>query len=178
MTRIGFHLLALLIGAFIFTADFTSKYLVQHYIPKMSDSFPIYPYGGIPIFRDFLGIEFSIVHETNRGAAWGVFAEWQHYLLYFRILLLVGLLIYLFLYNKKRSWEIPLTLIIAGAFGNIVDYFYYHHVVDMFYFVFWNYRYPVFNVADSAIFIGIVWLFLLSWIEEHKSPQSVVKKMK
>lgn len=132
-----------------------------------------YPYGGIGIFKDFFGIQFSIVHETNKGAAWGIFAQWQDYLLYFRIFLLLGLLLYVCVFNKNRRLELPLTFIIAGAFGNVVDYFYYDHVVDMFYFVFWKYSYPVFNVADSAIFIGIVWLFLISWHDDRKKIKTV-----
>lgn len=162
------HLLSFLIGFFIVIIDFVSKYLVQLHIPKMSYADMQYPYGGIGVFKNFFGIEFSIIHETNKGAAWGIFAQWQEYLVYFRLILLISLLLYLFFFNKNKRWELPLTLIIAGALGNVIDYFYYHHVVDMFYFVFWGYSYPVFNVADSAIFIGIVWLFLLSFLEDRK----------
>jgi len=124
---------------------------------------PHYPYGGIGIFKDFLGIEFSLVHETNRGAAWGVLADYHLYLFLVRILLVLALIVYTLFFNKHPSWRIPLSLIIAGAMGNILDFFLYDHVVDMFRFVLWGYTYPVFNVADSAIFVGIVWLFFASW---------------
>jgi signal peptidase II len=58
-------------------------------------------------------------------------------------------------------------LIATGAIGNILDYFIYGHVVDVFYFVFWGYSFPVFNVADSIIFCGIVVLFLQSFLERR-----------
>lgn len=122
----------------------------------------IYPYGGIGIFENFFGIEFSISHQINRGAAWGTFSEFQIYLLYLRIALILGLLVYTVGFNKKAFWNVPLALIIAGATGNVLDYFIYGYVVDMLHFVLWGYDFPVFNIADSSIFIGISWLLLLT----------------
>jgi signal peptidase II len=158
--------IAFFTGFAILFVDFLSKYLVQLHIPKMSFLFYRYPYGGIGVFKNFFGIEFSIIHATNRGAAWGVLAEWQDYLLYLRLALIAGMLIYVFFINKRTSWEIPLTLIIAGAMGNVIDYFLYGHVIDMLHFVLWGYEYPTFNLADSSIFIGIVWMIWLSWREK------------
>ncbi|MBA3957295.1 MAG: signal peptidase II [Parachlamydiaceae bacterium] len=158
---------ALFIGCLVLAADLLTKYWVQSHLHPTGYSRG-YPYGGIPVFHNFFGIEFSINHETNRGAAWGMLANWQAYLVFFRIALIIGLLCYFFFFNKRRTWDIPLILITAGALGNIVDYFIYGHVIDMFHFVLWGYDYPVFNVADSAIFIGIAWLFILSFIEDRK----------
>ncbi len=157
---------SLIVGLSIFLFDLLTKFLVQKYIPVMSMGFLSYPYGGVGIFKDFFGIEFSIIHVRNWGAAWGILRDFQIYLLAVRILLIFGVLIYLIRFNQQRSWEIPLGLILAGALGNVLDYFLYGHVVDMFHFVFWGYEYPVFNVADSAICIGIFWLILLSWFEK------------
>ena len=142
--------------------DAATKFWVQSHLANSHFSLPIYPYGGIGVFKDFFGIEFALTHTTNRGAAWGVLADYHIYLFYVRIFLIGGLIIYTIFYNKHPSWRIPLALIIAGALGNILDFFLYEHVIDMFHFTFWGYRYPVFNIADSAIFIGICWLFLVS----------------
>lgn len=152
-----------IVGLSVFLIDAISKYLVVEYIPKtMSGNF-WYPYGGIGVFQNFFGIEFSINHVVNYGAAWGSFSDHQNLLLYLRIFLVAGILAYLRFYNKNRSYEIPFSLIVAGAVGNIIDVFIYGHVIDMFHFVFFGFDYPVFNIADSAIFIGIAWLMLLSW---------------
>jgi signal peptidase II len=113
-----------------------------------------------------MGIEFSIIHQINRGAAWGVLADFQFPLLILRIALVVALIAYLFFSKKHPTWRIPLTLVVAGALGNIIDYFFYGHVIDMFLFRFWGYDYPVFNVADSAIVIGIFWLFCASFFDK------------
>ncbi len=154
--------LAFFLGSLVLLADITTKYLIHRYIPLMHHGTMEYPYSGIGFFENFLGIEFSIVHTTNRGAAWGILAQYQGFLLGLRIILVNGLLGYLVFFNKRSRWVLPLTLIIVGALGNILDYFIYGHVVDFFHFVFWGYDYPVFNLADTAICIGIGWLFFSS----------------
>lgn len=154
------------IGLFVFFADFFSKYWIYRHVPIVDDYLYQYPYGGIGVFQNFFGVEFSINHATNRGAAWGLLSQFQLYLLIFRMLLILGLFVYVFFYNKRREWQVPFALIIAGAFGNVIDFFLYGHVIDMFHFVLWGYDYPIFNVADSAIFIGIFWLFLSSWCDK------------
>lgn len=154
--------IAAVLGLFVFVADLISKYVTQTSLPLMRGT---YPYGGIPVFKDFLGIEFSIVHATNRGAAWGMFADYQDWLITLRVILVVALVAYVLFINKNSHYTIPLTLITVGALCNILDYFLYGHVIDMFHFVLWGYDFPVFNVADSAICVGVFWLFLVSWAE-------------
>lgn len=127
-----------------------------------------YPYGGIGIFPDFHGIEFSIVHATNKGAAWGAFSEFSSWLLVLRILL-IGFLLFYYFKHQSLSIRFPLALIIAGALGNVIDIFLYGHVVDMIHFIFFGYDYPVFNIADSAICIGVALYLILSWIRPHDS---------
>ncbi len=157
-----FSYLPLIIAVIVLVLDFGSKFLVKKYIEPSNGHSLWYPYNGIGVFKNFLGIEFSINHATNRGAAWGMLSDYQTLLLIFR-LIMVGLIInYLLFFNKNKKIVIPLSLVAAGAFGNIMDYYLYGHVIDMFHFVFWGYEYPVFNVADSAIFIGIFWIFLSS----------------
>ncbi len=154
------RLAPLCLGLIVLSLDFVSKLWVNQFIPVMKNAFAWYPYGGIGVFKNFMGIEFSIVYHTNKGAAWGFFADYQEQLLWLRIGLIAALCIYLFLLNHHKQWEIPLILVLAGATGNVIDFFLYGHVVDMFHFVFWGYDYPVFNVADASICMGIAWLFI------------------
>ncbi|MEC7838693.1 MAG: signal peptidase II [Chlamydiota bacterium] len=159
-------------GVFIFLMDFITKLLVSRNLPLMGSDDLWYPYGGIPVFSNFLGIEFSLVHAINRGAAWGIFADYQGLLMIFRIILIGVVINYAIFFNKNRSYDYPFMLIICGALGNILDYFLYGHVVDMFNFVLWGYDYPVFNIADTAICVGIIWLVFFS------SPQNQKKRAK
>lgn len=167
MAKINSRFTAVFIGLIVLTVDLFTKFLVHQHLPvAASPYFVAYPYGGVAIFRDFMGIELTIIHAVNRGAAWGMFSDWQETLLIIRFLIIVGITIYAIFFNKKRNYDIPFALIIAGACGNVIDYFIYGHVVDMFHFIFWGYDYPVFNLADSSIFIGIAWLLVLSWVDK------------
>lgn len=150
--------IAIALAIIIFLIDFGTKYYVSHFLPQMGPQNMWFPYGGIPVFKNFLGIDFSIVHAINKGAAWGILSQYQHFLLVGRIVLIIAVAIYALFLNKNRSYDLPLALIITGATANVLDYFIYGHVVDMFYFILWGYHYPVFNIADSAICIGVAWL--------------------
>jgi signal peptidase II len=151
---LGFFAVAL----FLLGVDLSSKAYVHSHIPTIGASVSAYPFGGIGVFRNWHGIDFSIVHLVNKGAAWGAFSSLQDYLLYVRVAIIGGLLAYLFFVKTSAFRLFSLMLIATGAIGNVIDYFVYSHVVDMFYFIFWGYSYPVFNVADSAIFVGIAFL--------------------
>lgn len=155
----------LLIALLILAADIATKFFVDAYMP-LGYAYAGFPFGGIPVFHNFFGIDFSINHMINRGAAWGIFGEYQDLLTIGRIFIIGGMLIYLLFFNQNRSLRIPLTLILTGATGNIIDYFVYGHVVDMFHFVLWGYDFPVFNVADSAVTLGVAWWIVLSICQE------------
>jgi signal peptidase II len=121
-----------------------------------------YPYGGIGLFKNFFGIELSISHATNTGAAWGILGNHPLILITLRLLLIGGLSIYTFFYNEQKSWQPFLALILAGAIGNVIDFMFYGHVIDMIHLVMWGYDFPVFNIADSAITLAVFALFILS----------------
>lgn len=141
--------------------DAWTKYWVQAHLWPMRWLPFSYPYGGIGIFKDFLGIEFSLTYATNHGAAWGLFSSYPQALLAVRLFCIGGLFAYLWLKKMAALPQLALGLVAAGALGNVVDIALYGHVVDMFHVVFWGYSYPVFNIADSAICLG-VFLYLIS----------------
>jgi signal peptidase II len=157
-----------LAGLVLIGFDILTKYLTYQYLP-VSNRFTLwYPYGGIAVFKNFLGIEFSINHTINHGAAWGILSEVQGFLLVLRMIMIAGLIGFLLFFNKHKSWTFPLTLITVGALGNVIDTFVYGHVVDMFHFVLWGYDFPVFNVADICITIGVSWLFVASLLQSEE----------
>jgi len=147
--------------------DCFSKWFVHSYLPLMSESSPVYPYGGIGIFQNFLGIGFAITHLTNTGMVWGMLSGSRFPLLIVRMIVIVGLLFYVFVKRPRFTVSLPMALVVAGALGNVLDALFYGHVVDMFFFRFWGYSYPVFNLADSFIFIGVFWLLGLSFKKKH-----------
>ena len=157
----------MIIGLLVMGIDQITKGMVVFYLPKTHAFYAQYPYGGIGVFENFLGVEFSLNYVGNKGAAWGLLGNHADLLILLRILLILGLFIYLFFYNSHKNWQLPLMLIIAGATANVIDFFVYGHVVDMLHFVLWGYDFPVFNVADSAISIGIGSCLLLSFFKDH-----------
>ncbi len=125
------------------------RYVVSH----------ISAFHGVSVFQNWLGVDFSLEYVKNTGAAWGFLSSLQNYLLWGRCVIILALLGYIF-FSSLSTWRKGfLGLIVTGAFGNVLDYFIYGHVVDMFHFRFWGHSFAVFNVADSIIFCGVVFLF-------------------
>jgi len=168
----GLKLLFVVISILI--VDCVSKGLINFYIKPIEHAPSFFPFGGVSIFQNFLGIDFCIHHVTNRGAAWGIGGGMQDLLLLVRLVVVIGLILYISLSPRAREYRYPLAMIAAGGLGNILDYFIYGHVIDMFHLIFWGYSYPVFNVADSSIFLGIVWLLFHSFISRKNDaiPQT------
>lgn len=138
--------------------DFSTKYWVSHHLPLIQ-TYLGYPFGGLGIINTSL-FKASIVHTTNTGAAWGFFTNYQGILLFFRLLITGGILGYLLFFKPSKRLLTPLICILAGAVGNIIDFFLYGHVIDMIYLIFYKYSYPIFNIADSAIFLAVVYLLI------------------
>lgn len=113
------------------------------------------------IFKNLLGIDFSLTYAENRGAAWGFFSEAPILLVVVRLLLIFSLAYYLFFGRVRPQFRLPMMLILSGAIGNVIDFFVYGYVIDMMHFSFWGYNYPVFNLADAIICIGTLWIVYL-----------------
>jgi signal peptidase II len=163
---------ACLLGLVVILLDQLSKWYTAQFIPLIDSYDLTYPYNGIGLFENFLGIEFSISHVDNRGAAWGLFSSHQALLVFVRIGVILGLIGYTCFSEKARPYWFPLSLTIAGAISNVIDYFTYGYVVDMLHTVLWGYDFPVFNIADSAVFLGVSWMTLSSFYltrYEHSS---------
>lgn len=161
------HKLLIRICLALLLVDIGVKWYTHHYIPSLEGGSFFYPYGGVAVFQDFLGVDFSLNYAKNTGAAWGAFGNFQKPLLIVRMIIMACLVVYLARKKISLSRRWALSLILTGALGNILDYFLYGHVVDMFYFVLWKYSFPVFNVADSLIFCGICLIFLQNTLEKR-----------
>ena len=152
--------------AFFLCIDISVKFFTVHHIPLTWWSNASYPYGGIGVFKNFLGISFSINHIENTGAAWGFFSSYPFALFCVRISILIILGFYLFFLSRRGKNIFPYILIFSGAGGNVLDFLFYGKVIDMFHLNFWGYSYPLFNVADVLICLGIFWLLLFPIFEK------------
>ena len=95
----------------------------------------------------------------NKGVAFSMLAFLGPYLKWIQATLVVGMLFYIFKEGHIKQYAFPLGLLIGGALGNVYDRFVYEGVVD---YVAWHcgFNYAVFNFADVAIDIGVVWLLV------------------
>ena len=99
----------------------------------------------------------SILYVRNTGAAWGMFEGKMVF--YLITAVAVGTLLYLMFKEKGKSKLLlsAYSLILAGAVGNFIDRIRLGYVVDMFKFEFIDF--PIFNVADICLTIGVIFLF-------------------
>ena len=102
----------------------------------------------------------ELTYLENRGAVWGLMQGWR---IVFLIATFVFLGVIILFYAKKREdmtvlTRVILSLLFAGAIGNLIDRIILGYVRDMIYFSLINF--PVFNVADSAITIAAVLLVI------------------
>lgn len=119
-------------------------------------------YEAIPVIPGF----FNLTFITNTGAAFGLLAGEQTLLrqVFFIAVAMAALLVLFFsyrhLHGQSRLFVHAIGMIAGGAVGNLIDRLRFGHVVDFLDFYVKGYHWPAFNVADSAITIG-VGLFIL-----------------
>lgn len=117
---------------------------------------------------------FSLTYVENKGAAWNIFSGKTIFLIIFTFIILCGVVFYLIKCRSKNKFiRIALSLIIAGAAGNIVDRVIYKHVVDFILFHYKDvYYYPVFNIADVCVVIG-TFLLLICMLRDDKKNERI-----
>lgn len=102
---------------------------------------------------------FNLVLVWNYGISFGIFAQHrQPLLLTLMSGVIIGILLLWLYRNTSLLTACALGCIMGGAIGNVVDRLRYDAVVDFLDFHVGNYHWPAFNIADSAIFIGVVLL--------------------
>jgi signal peptidase II len=151
----------LLLSAAVILVDIWTKWLVVKRIDL---------HEAIPVIPNF----FQLVHVRNTGAAFGIGANAASKLV--PLLLNIGAIAVfgvVVVYAMRSSvadrvLQTGLHLILGGAIGNLLDRFRFGYVVDFLDVFIGNHHWPAFNVADSAICIGIGLLFL----DMRKKPES------
>ena len=143
-----------LIAFLFFLIDLISKQVVINTL-KLNES--------ILVIKNF----FYLTYTKNNGAAWSILKDQ-------RILLLIVSVLVLFLINKymnkeklSKIEEFTYGMIIGGILGNFFDRIIYGSVIDFLDFKIFGYNYPIFNLADTFIVVGIILLIIISIRKEH-----------
>lgn len=112
---------------------------------------------------------FSITSHRNRGAAWGILQDSRLFFLALTVLFLA--ILFYYMYNQKNTLTkfdiLTFSLITGGAIGNFIDRLIRHEVVDFLDFRIFSYDFPIFNLADCYICIGVVFLLIKIYKEEN-----------
>lgn len=141
--------IAVIVAALLIGVDQFTKYLALTSLK---------PVGSITFVEGFM--DFTFVE--NRGVAFGMFSGQKWF-----ILLLTGVIVAVMVYyfirlphSKQYNWvRGAMVLVLAGALGNMIDRIFRGYVVDFFEFTFFDW--PVFNVADIYVVVGVILLAIL-----------------
>lgn len=104
---------------------------------------------------------FSIIYTNNTGAAFSILLGKRIFLIVVAVLI-IGVLLYYIKRNKieKKIDIIALSFVIGGSLGNLIDRIVRGYVIDFISIKIGNYNFPIFNVADALIVVGVILLLL------------------
>lgn len=149
--------------AILILMDQISKYIIVKTM-NVGESIPV------------IGEVLQITSHRNYGAAWGML---QNQMMFFYIITIVVLIALIYFYYKEAAdnllMQCGLMLIFAGAIGNFIDRLFRGNVVDFIDTKIISYDFPIFNVADSCLTIGVLILLyeLLFNQKEEKSHGNI-----
>ncbi len=138
-----------IIAGAVIIADQVTKWWVLHAIAS---------YERITVIPGF----FNLIHVQNPGGAFGFFAAHDSQMrgLFFILFSIVAVALLVYLYRStpdRNKWLLTgFSLIIGGALGNLIDRFRFGRVVDFIDLYIGNLHWPAFNIADSAITVGMI----------------------
>lgn len=157
------YILALVVGAIVLGLDQYTKYLIMTSFELGQGT-------------DFINGFIDIVYIHNKGGAWGILEGHTWGLLAMTVAIMIICISLLFRWGMKNKlvfWA--MSLVLFGGVGNMIDrIFRKGNVVDFLHFEFWN-DFPVFNVADCGIVIGVSLLlvyFIVDTVKELKEKRN------
>ncbi len=114
----------------------------------------------IQVIKNF----FSLTLCHNEGAAWGMFSNARIIIIIGTILAIILIYHYIYCFKENKRNNLAFGLLIGGLAGNLIDRIFFGYVRDFLDFYIFGYDYPIFNLADICIVIG-VFLLIISIIK-------------
>lgn len=122
----------------------------------------------IPIIENF----FSITSHRNQGAAWGILQGQMVFFYVVTVIVIIGIVFMMQKYAlENKLLAISLSFILGGAIGNFIDRLFRKEVVDFLDFIIFTYDFPIFNIADSALTIGVFLFIIVTFLDEKKAKK-------
>ncbi len=148
-----------IIAIIILCIDQVTKLLVTSFIDISSS---------VIIIKDF----FSLVNVSNTGAAFSILEGRTWFLTLLTIVIFIMLIKMSKSYEKNRITTWAFGFLIGGVFGNFLDRLFLGYVRDFFKFKIVGYNFPIFNIADMCIVIGIIILIIYTFKGEKNEVRS------
>lgn len=154
-----------LVAVIIVALDVFTKWLVISNIP----------YGGVWSPWEWLTPYARIVHWSNTGVAFGMLQGMNPIFIGLAFVVALGI-IYYYAKVEKQDWLIRLALMLelGGAVGNLIDRIRFGHVID---FISIG-NFPVWNIADACITVGVVILLIGVWVQEKREKARLAEAAK
>ena len=113
-----------------------------------------------------------ITSHRNSGAAWGILQGRMWFFYVITIAVIIAIMYYLHK-EAKGKWllGVSLAFMLGGAIGNFIDRVLRKEVVDFIHTYIFGYNFPVFNIADSALVIGVILLMIQMLRDERETKE-------
>lgn len=128
-----------LLFGFVLFFDLLTKYLIQFFQIRTNTKI------------------IDVTYQTNTGTMFSLLSGTQFVNLIFIILSIVAIVLLYFYWKSEKKYSYQLALIVAGITGNLINRIFNGYVIDWINLNIW----PVFNIADSAIVVGVIWLIVI-----------------
>lgn len=113
-----------------------------------------------------------LTSHRNKGAAWGILQGQMFFFYIITIIVVIGIIYYIQKYAKQEPLlGVALGLMLGGAIGNFIDRLFRKEVVDFINTFIFTYDFPIFNIADASLTIGVTILFIYMLIFEGKQKK-------
>lgn len=122
-------------------------------------------YEQITLIQDF----FYLTSHRNKGAAWGILQGKMIFFYIVTTIVVIGVIYYMQKYAKNdKLLAISLSFVLGGAIGNFIDRIFRGEVVDFLDFTIFGYDFPIFNVADFSLVVGVTLVLIATFFDEKK----------
>lgn len=134
-----------------FVIDLVSKLVVSNYLI---------------LYKNYvlIGGFFNLTYVKNTGAAWSILSGRINLLIIISLIVIILGFVYAYKNKPKNKYvKIAYAMILGGSIGNLFDRIVYGYVIDFLDLNLFGYNYPIFNLADSFIVIGVIIYVISTW---------------
>ena len=145
-----------IIAVLVLIIDQVSKSIIETFI-DLNES--------VQVIKNFFSI--TVVHNT--GGAWSIFSDHSYLFIIASVIAIILLLKFMFGFKNNLRNNIAFAMLFGGIFSNLADRIFLGYVRDFLDFKLFGYNYPIFNIADITIVIGVIFLIIaVIKGEDHK----------